>query len=78
MCALAEGIADERKRRIDFIFEVVRHHHHGENQPANRVAEDDLDEAKIAALGKEHRRYADKGKRASLGSHDGEGHTPPR
>ena len=76
--ARTEGIADERERRVDFVFEIVRHHYHGQDQPTDGVAKDDLDKAEIAILGKEHRRHADKGKRASLGGHDGESHTPPR
>ena len=78
MCAGAEGVADEREGRVDFIFEIVRHHHHREHQPAYGVAEHDLNEAEIASLREQHGGHTDESKRAGLRGHDGKGHAPPR
>ena len=74
--AAAEGVADERVGRVDFFFEIQRHHHHRQHDAANHVADHDLDEHQITAI--RHRGHADESQRAGLGGHDGKRHRPPR
>ena len=76
--ARTESIADEREGGIDFVFEIIRHHHRRKHQPAHGITQHHLNEAEIASLGKEHRGHPDKGERTGLGGHDGKGHAPPR
>ena len=70
-----EPVGEKLIRRINLSLEIMRHHHHGEDDPREDVADDHLDETEVAAV--RLARHADDRQRAGFGRDDGKADAPP-